>query len=604
MQDRVPQARLIKAWVLPEYTHPDRQYLDLVSDVLAQGKTSRLFKRLVYDDKIATDVGAAVYPFEIAGVLQIDISAQPGVDLTTVEAALDEVYAGDAEHYKVKLQRVRQATRKDLRGAAQRWLASGATVIEVYPFPEYSTTADSVDRSALPVPDSFPTVQFPAIERAALDNGLQVLLVQRSAVPVVGFRLVVDAGHASDQLGLLGTSSLAVGMMEEGTSSRDALQISDELATLGATFGVRSSLDQNVVTLSALKDNLDASLDVFADIVLHPAFPADQFERVRSQRLAAIQREKAAARSLAMRLYPPLLFGDGHAYGLPLTGTGTEASIAAMTRGALAAFHKTWFRPNNATLVVVGATTLAEILPKLERRFGKWARADVPTKNLAPVARRTSAEVFVVDRPESEQSMIYAVHLAPPKANVNDIANEALNDILGGNFTARLNMNLREDKHWAYYARSQIVSIRGPGAYTLFSQVQTDKTAEAMIEVQRELSAIVGDMPATAEELAKVKDKNTLTLPGRWERNDAVAQDLVNMARFGLADDYWNQFPARIRGLQLEQVQEAAEELLNPDGLLWLIVGDRNQIEASIRALGPELGFDDIQLLDTDGNRL
>ena len=647
MQDRVPQARLTKAWVLPEYTDPDRQYLDLVSDVLALGKTSRLFKRLVYDDQIATNVQASVYPFEIAGVLQIDVTAQPGGDLAQVERALDEelarlladgptqrevervktqhvarfirnieeigyfggkaqrlamnqVYAGNPEHYKVKLHRVRSATPQDLGDAARQWLSSGASVIEVYPFPEYASSESQIDRSELPMPDSFPEVRFPTMERATLDNGLQIILVERQAVPVVGFRLVVDAGHASDQLGLLGTSSLAVSMMEEGTKKRSSLEISEELAMLGATLSMQSTLDQNVVSFSALKENLDASLDILADVVLNPAFPQVEFQRVQKQRIASIQREKATPRNLMYRLFPPLLFGTDHAYGLPLTGTGTETSVADLTRDDLIDFHRTWFRPNNATLVIVGATTLGEIVPQIERRFGNWKATEVPTKNLAPVARRTRAEVYVVDRPESEQSMIFAVHLAPPKANPNDIANEALNDILGGTFTSRLNMNLREDKHWAYYARTSLTSVRGPGAYLLFTEAQADKTAESMAEIQREISAIVGEAPPTAEELAKVKDKNTLTLPGRWERNDAVARDILELVRFGLDDGYWDEFPKQIRGLQLDQVRQAAQELYNPDGLLWVVIGDRAQIEAPIQALG----FADIQWLDVDGNRL
>ena len=179
------------------------------------------------------------------------------------------------------------------------------------------------------------------MERATLDNGLQIILVERQAVPVVGFRLVVDAGHASDQLGLLGTSSLAVSMMEEGTKKRSSLEISEELAMLGATLSMQSTLDQNVVSFSALKENLDASLDILADVVLNPAFPQVEFQRVQKQRIAGIQREKATPRNLMYRLFPPLLFGDDHAYGLPLTGTGTESSVADLTRDALIDFHRT-----------------------------------------------------------------------------------------------------------------------------------------------------------------------------------------------------------------------------------------------------------------------
>ena len=295
-----------------------------------------------------------------------------------------------------------------------------------------------------------------------------------------------------------------------------------------------------------------------------------------------------------------MLWGDDHAYGLPLTGTGTEASVAALTRDALADFHHTWFRPNNATLVVVGATSLDEILPKLERRFGKWKSGEVPAKNLAPAVRRNSTQVYLVDRPESEQSMIFAIHLAPPQGEPRRHRQRGPQRHPRGHFHGA-------PEHES--ARGQTLGLLRPhpsgqhpwaGRLSVGDLAQTDKTAESMAEIHKELAAIVGDVPPTAEELAKVKDKNTLTLPGRWERNDAVAQDIVDLVRFGFDDGYWDDFPNSIRGLTLDEVTEAGSRLFNPDGLLWVIVGDRAKIETPIQALG----FGDIQLLDVDGNRL
>ena len=643
--DRAPQARLTKIWNIPEYTHEDVVYLDLLSDVVGLGKNSRLYERLVYEDQIATSAKASIYALEIGGLFEIEVMAQPGQDLAEVERAVDEemarllkrgpnkkelervrtqhvarflrgieriggfsgkaqilatsqVYGGTPDHYQWRLQVARNATVKDLHRAGRQWLSDGVVVVEVHPFPEYSTTGKDVDRSSLPQPDSFPEVDFATMERITLGNGLQVILAERRAVPIVDFRLLVDAGYAADQFGALGTANLAVDMMDEGTDKRSALEISEELAMLGADLATWSNLDLSNVKISALVENLDASLGLFADVILNPSFPPEEFERLRKQQIAGIQREKATPFQMALRVFPPLLYGRGHAYGLPLTGSGTEESVSALTRDGLADFHRIWFRPNNATLVVVGATTLAEMAPKLEKLFGKWEAADVPRKNVADVDQKPAMEVYLIDKPGSAQSVVFAGHVAPPKANSEEIAIESVNDIFGGTFTARINMNLREDKHWAYYAYSALISARGPRPFLTYTQVQADKTADAMAEIHRELSGITGETPPTDDELDKVIKNNTLTLPGRWETADAVANSIAEIVRFGLPEDHWDTYADQVRGQTLEQVSRAAVELLHPDRIVWVVVGDRSVVEDSIRALG----YGDIQYLDADGN--
>jgi zinc protease len=645
MQDRVPQSRLYKVWAMPAWGSAEADHLDLVSDVLASGKSSRLFKRLVYDDQIATNVFAFVFPLEIAGIAAIVADARPGVDLAKVEQAVNEelarflkdgptademkriraqrrasfirgvervggfggksdvlaqgaVYAGDPDFHKTQQQRLLTATEADLLSAARKWFADGAFALEVHPFPKYATEASDVDRSKLPEPGAPPAAVFPKFERATLSNGLKLIVAERKSIPQVNFNLMLDAGYASDQFALAGTASMAMAMLDEGTTSRNALQISDELDLLGAQLTTGSDLDVSSVSLSALKDNLDASLALYVDVILNPSFPADELERQRRRRLAQIQQESAQPVAMALRVFPKLLYGEKHAYGNPFTGSGFEDTVKRMTRDDLVKFHQTWFKPNHATLIVVGDTTLAEIQPKLEKLLAGWKPGDVPTKDLRKVERAAQPAVYIVDKPGSIQSFILAGHIAPPRNNPDEIAINTMNTVLGGNFTARINMNLREDKHWSYGAQSVVFSARGQGPFVVIAPVQTDKTRESMQEVLKELTGIRADRPATADELDRAKKSLTLTLPGRWEAMSAVAGSLAELVRFGLPDDYWTTYAGRVQGLNLRQVNDAAASVVHPNSLVWVIVGDREKIEAGLR----ELNLGAIRLLDPDGN--
>jgi zinc protease len=425
-----------------------------------------------------------------------------------------------------------------------------------------------------------------------------VIVVERHSVPVVHFSLLVDAGFAADQFAIPGTASLAMNMLDEGAGSRDALEISRELTLLGAHLSSGSNLDTSFVSLSALRENLEPSLEIFADIILDPSFLETDFERLRAQQLAAIQREKATPRKMALRVFPGLVYGPGHAYGIPLTGSGTEASVSQLETSALRNFHATWLKPNNATLVVVGDTTLEEITPKLESLFQDWKPGEIPKKNLAQVEHRKQPAVYLLDRPGSQQTIITAGHVAPPQANPEEAAIEVVNEVLGGGFVSRINMNLREDKNWAYMAHSFLVEAKGQRLFIVNAPVQTDKTALAMLEIRRELQEIIGPRLPDADELARAKDVQTLTLPGRWETSRSVAGSIGAIVRFGYPDDYWNTYTERVRGLSLEEVGAAASHVIHPDRLIWVVVGDLEKIEAEIRALD----FGELHLLDADGN--
>ena len=413
----------------------------------------------------------------------------------------------------------------------------------------------------------------------------------------MNLRLLVDAGTAADQLASPGTASLAMNMLDEGTKTRSALQISEELQRLGAGLGTGAGLDTSAVSLTALKANLDASLEIFADVVLNPSFPENEFARLQKQTLAAIQQEKAEPFSIALRVFPALLYGAGHAYGNPMTGSGTEASVAALTVKDLRAYHAAWFKPGNATLVVAGAASLDELKPRLEKLFAGWKKGEVPKKNIGAVAAKTKPEVYLIDKPGSPSSILLAGHLTLPKANPEEIAVEAMNNILGGTFTSRINMNLREDKHWSYGAGSTVVNARGQRPLIAYGIVQTDKTRESIVETAKEFREIVSTRPPSAEEVERNKAAMTLSLPGQWETNGAVLGSIAEMVSYALPADYYDTYAGAVRSLTPEQVGKAAKDALRPDGIVWVVVGDRAKVEAGLK----ELGFGEVRLIDADG---
>ncbi len=346
-----------------------------------------------------------------------------------------------------------------------------------------------------------------------------------------------------------------------------------------------------------MSTNLDTSLDLFADVVLHPSYPENEVKREQKLVLAGIEREENSPATLALRVLPGLLYGAGHPYGNPLTGSGTKESVSKLTRADLVKFHDTWLRPNNSTLIVVGDTTLKEVTPKLEKLLAGWKDGRVPAKNLQTVPVAAKSAVYLIDKPGALQSVIIAGVVAPPRANPQEIAIEAMNDSLGGTFGARLNMNLREDKHWSYGVRSVIRDARSQRPFYAVAPVQTDKTKEALVEMNKEFRGIVGDHPVSADELAKIQANETLKLPGSQETLNSLGKSIVDLVQFGLPDDYYETYAGKVRALKTNDVNAAAKEVVRPDNLIWIVVGDRAKVEAGVR----ELNLGEFRLMDVNG---
>ncbi|MFL5560480.1 MAG: M16 family metallopeptidase [Gemmatimonadaceae bacterium] len=645
MQDRVPQARLFKVWNVPAWGTRDYTLLSLAWSVLGDGKSSRLYKRLVYKDRIATDVAAFTDDREIASQLLLMETAQPNGDLAGVERASDQelrsliasgptaaeldrvktqvragfirgaeriggfggksdilargqVYRGDPETYKQIQSWVASATPADIQDAAKRWLSDGVYVLEVHPFPEYETVASSVDRKkGMPEIGAPPAAPLAAPERATLSNGMKVVLSRRTAVPVVRVTAIMDGGFAADDPSKPGVAAMTMQMLDEGTTSRSSLQIADELASLGVNLNSGADLDVNRVSMSALKDKLDPALALYADVILHPAFPQSDLDRVKQNTLANIEQEKVQPFSMGLRVLPLLLYGAGHAYGQPLTGSGTEQSVKAITRDDLVTFHRTWFKPNHGTIVAVGDITMPDLKAKLEHAFAGWTPGETPTKKINTVAARSRKTVYLLDRPGADQSYVLAGELIAPKANADEIPFELFNDAFGGAFVSRINMNLREDKHWSYGSFSFPIDARGQRMWMVMAPVQTDKTKESLSEVVKELKSAVTDRPLTTAEINDAKDRQIKTLAGRWETGAAVSGALGEIVTYGLPDDYYTTYADQVRGASEAAVNAAARKFVSNDQMVWVVIGDRAKVESGIR----ELGLGDIVLLDADG---
>jgi len=647
IRDDVPQIKIHKAWGGPSFRNLDSDILQLADLILTSGKTSRLYNRLVYKDQIATDVDSYQFSGDIGGFYYIEASVQPNGDHELVKKAINEelerflkdgpsksemrrakmklrssflrglekvggfggksdilaqnaVYTGDPGYYKKSLQIIEDASREDIMSVANKWLSRGTYNLEVHPTEKLVSNEEGVDRSSVPVTETFPESKFIKFQKETLSNGLNLVVAKQENIPIVSFNLLLDAGYAADQYSAPGTSSMVMSMLDEGTEKMDALEISDRASEIGAIISSGAGIDTSSVSMNALRENLDDSLKLYSEIILEPSFPDRELERIRNQKLAQIQQEKNQPFGIALRVLPELLYGESHAYSLPLTGSGTEESVMQIDRQSLINYHNEWFKPNNATMIIVGDVEMDQMKPMLEKHFKNWKSGIVPKKDIADVTVAKSDSVYLIDRPGSQQSIVLAANIAPGKGDSDDLAIESMNDVIGGSFTSRINMNLREDKGWAYGARTTLLQTKGQRPFIAYAPVQTDKTAESIIEIKQELSEFLTTNPVTEDELQKVKDNNTLSLPGRWETVRAISSDLSQIITYGLPDDYWDTYTNKVRNLSSKKLQDAAVKAIKPDNLIWVIVGDLSEIEDKVR----NLDFTQIKTLNADGKEI
>lgn len=643
MQDKVPQAAIAWNWAVPGRGTAEAPALQLAAQALGRGKTSRLYRALVEERQLATYASASYAGYAVAGIFSVELRLRPGVDRAAAEAAVKDVLAGfvaqgptadelarvkasayadnarameslyvkamaladgtlfadNPGQYAVEQQRFQALTAPQVRSAAGAWLTHPSYKLTVLPFDDHSVLADGADRSRLPPLGPSPALKLPALQETRLANGIRVLFAERPGAPTVDMTMVFDAGQAAERGSKPGLGGFTLGLMDEGTTTRTARQLAERQALLGARIYASADVDTTDFSLSAMPRTLPETIALWADRIRNPAFRAADLERDRALQLSGLAQSLAEPEQVAHRTFTNLLYGADHAYGAALAGRAD--ALRAITRDDVTAFYESWLRPDNAVIYAAGGTDLATLKAALERGFGDWKAPARPrgVKHVDPVAPARAPRVVLVDKPGAIQSVIRVGQILPPGTDPRDFDIGAMNDVLGGNFTARLNMNLREDKGWSYGANSYVAEAQGPQAFGVATSVQTDKTAEALHEIDRELRDIRGARPATPRELELLVKGEVLGLPGRFETSQAMVGYLQYVARFARPYDWITTLPDAYARLTPATITSTAR-ILNPDAMTWVVVGDLARIEDKVRALslGP------VEVWDAEGHRL
>ena len=461
-------------------------------------------------------------------------------------------------------------------------LAALSAVCSAVP-PRGELTAQALDRTRPPALGPAPVLRLPTPRTATLPNGLRIVVIEMHEVPVVDLSLIVDAGAVADPDDLPGLATFTANMLDEGAGTRSALEISEEVDFLGARLGTGAAYDVATVSLHVAKRQLGPALDLMADVVLRPTFADSEITRQRDLRRTAILQQRDQPVAMAGLAFPAIVFGGMHPYGRPIGGT--EPSTAALSRDRVAQFYRTHYRPGNATLLIVGDISLAEAQLLVAPLFGSWERAEAPAAAAAPApAAPVARTIYLVDKPGAAQSVIRIGHVGVPRDNPDYYVLEVFNTILGGSFTSRLNQNLRETHGYTYGASSSFAMRRLAGPFTAGASVQSAKTDSALIEFMRELRRIRDEAVPQAE-LDKAKAYLALGFPGSFETTGGTAAQFRDLLMYGLPLSYYATYVRRINAVTAADVQRVARRYLDPDRLAIVVVGDRSQIEAGLRAL-------------------
>lgn len=634
MRDKVQLSRLYLAWPVPPRFDVDEPPLTMLSSILGGGKSSRLYRSLVHEKQIAQDVVAFYSPAEIAGEFILQVTAAPGHTIEEVyEAAETELERlrrepptaeevdrvknrMESRHYRL-LERVGGfGGRADLLNSfnvlggdpalansdLERFLAVGAEdihrvtntalgskMLRLSVLPEASLTpsVSVIDRSIQPTPSKELAFQPPTPERGKLPNGLQVLVLQKRELPLVVFGLLLPAGGVTDPQERPGLANLTASMLSEGTKSRTSQQITDEFEFMGSQLGISTSHELVFISAETLTKFWPKALEMLADVTQNPTFPETELERIRKERLTNLSRIKDEPTAIAGRVTPLLLYGKGTPYGHP--GTGTEESIGAITREELLTHFNDHYGPQGATLVVVGDVTLEEVLSRAEAELGEWTGGlgsnMKGTSGLRENSHRPTT-IFLVDKPSAAQSVIRAGQVTVPRHHEDYYALTLLDYSFGGQFSARLNMNLRQDKGYSYGYRSWIEWQTPSSLLIAGGGVQTAVTKESVEETLKEFAGIRGERPLTESEFDDAKAGLLRGFASSFETVGHILGHLIQIALFDLPDDYYSTLTSSIEAVTLDDVHRVAAERIDDRHLTLLVVGDRNVVEPGLKELG------------------
>ncbi len=660
VEDQVELPRVYMAWITDPVFKPGDAECDLISRILGGGKSSRLYKRLVYEKRIAQDVHALQYSLALGSLFTVEATVKPGVRPEDLEKEIDEEvdlfresgptaselegarntiesaiirgleslggfggvadrlnqynhFVGDPGYLSKDLERYRSASTGSLRNIAQTRLSRSARVV-VYGVPGKKTIEDvpkSTNRPAslppapqaspdqewraqAPLPGPASPLMLPVPVTFHLSNGLTVYLVEQHSLPVVSANLILLCGSERNPLDRPGLASFTASMLDEGTGKRSALDIARDAEQLGASVQTGSSADMSYLSLRTLKKTLDRAFELAADVLLDPIFAEHELERVRHDRLTHILQQKDDPAILAKRTFSRAVYGSGHPYGY--TEIGTEESNRAVMRDDLVRFWKAGYVPENAALVVAGDITEAELRALAEKYLSGW-QGELSAVPIPVPEGTTTNRVVVVDKPESPQTTLRLGHIGVSRANPDYVPIEVMNTALGGLFSSRINLNLREKHGYTYGASSMFVFWRGVGPFLIGTNVRSDVTAAAVTEILRELERMRTTDPS-AEELSLAKESIARSLPGQFETTPQAASTIGELFVHSLPLDHYRTLPGEIDAVEASEVRRAAETYLKPGQLVVVAVGDARVIEPQLR----DLNYGPMDVLDIEGN--
>ncbi len=658
VEDSVPLGRRYFVWHGVRTYAPDEPALDYLSFILSSGRTSRLQSNLIYGKEMAQQIGAFSGTNEVAGLFQIQTTARPGKSLDDIEEEIDaEIarikttpptaeemsralnsiesqsvfglqtvlgkagqlatfagYVGKPNWFQADIDRYRKVTPADVQRVANTYLTPNRLVMTYTPRAgEAARTQRAADRTTtattpktdakkddammaeqtakLPKPGPDPKFALPPIEKTKLSNGMDLWMVEQHELPIVSMNMVFRTGSSNEPDGRTGAASITSQLLDDGTATRSAADIANQLQSIGANMNSSSGWDSTNVSIQTLTRNLDKAIDIYADVVQNPIFPATEVESLRGRLLIGLRQQKSNPNAISDVVYNKVLYGD-HAYGR----TNSESSIKAITRDDLVTYYGSTYKPTNATLIVVGSFNKAALKGQLEKAFGGWKGTNVSARELGMPKTLDKAGIYLVDRPNSAQSVVSIGQVGVDRMNPDYYAINVMNTILGGGFTSRINMNLREDKGYTYGARSGFTFRRGAGPFSAGGDIQTAVTKEAIAEFMKELNDIRGGRPVTQKELDYNKQSLIRRYPSGFETVGAISNQLSNLVTYGLPDSYFNEYISKVNSVTIADVDRVAKKYLDPSKMAIVIVGDRKTIEPGLKDLGYS-----ITILDSDG---
>ena len=650
MKDRVAATQVSRYWPMPGLLDRQLVALDVGGSVLGGLASSRLEKILVRDEKIATSVSAGLYPQQRVGIFFVDATVKPGIDPALVDRRIDQIlaeyiangptadevrrastsevaqrirglesvggfggkavtlaqgqtFAGDSNFYAKTLANYATVTPAEIRTAMKQWLTRPAFSLKLEPGdrPAYEETkvvaaakgdpkqTAAPRGAARPIPplSQLAELDFPDIANIRLSNGMAVEYAQRSAVPITQVAINFDGGDSADPADRRGLQMMTMAMLDEGTSTMSAQALAEAREGLGAQISAYGSTDRSTVYLSAMSPNLGASLGLLGAVVKDAAFAPAEIERVRTQQLTAVAQLKKDPNGMAQRALPILLYGAAHPYAV--VRGGDEAVLKSLSREDLLAFRDRWLRADNAKIYVVSDKPLAEITPLLEAEFGRWtpptSAKGVKTFGAIP-PRPATSRIVLIDRPQSPQSIIYGGQITPVDSKGPTEALGAANDVLGGSFLSRINMDLRETKGWSYGVGGGTSLNEHSVPYTVSAPVQADRTGDSIAALNEQFAGFFGAKGVNPEELDRTIANRINALPGRFETAEAVLGAMMTNDLFGRPDNYHETLAAKYRAFGAADLDKAMRAAVDPKGFVWVVVGDAAKVRPQLDKLG------------------